>query len=103
MAFSNKMSVLLDKIERRLGTQGLNLPPELQKDVCGDRFEARQYKKSRKEGISYYMYLLIDNKHPERNMIVPWESAFSIYQFNHIWLAMNDFIVSSDFWQTYNK
>ena len=33
MAFSNKMSVLLDKIERRLGTQGLNLPPELQKDV----------------------------------------------------------------------
>ena len=32
MAFSNKMSVLLDKIERRLGTFGLNLPPELQKD-----------------------------------------------------------------------
>lgn len=49
------------------------------------------------------MYLLIDNKYPERNVIVPWESAFSIYQFNHIWLAMNDFIVNSDFWQTYNK
>lgn len=32
MAFSNNMSILLDKIERRLGTAGLNLPPELQKD-----------------------------------------------------------------------
>ena len=89
--------------DRRVNKNVRKLNKELQNDVFRDRFEARQYKKSRKEGISYYMYLLIDNKHPERNMIVPWESAFSIYQFNHIWLAMNDFIVSSDFWQTYNK
>lgn len=89
--------------DRRVNKNVRKLNKELQKDVFGDRFKARQYKKSRKEGISYYMYLLIDNKYPERNMIVPWESAFSIYQFNHIWLAMNDFIVSSDFWQTYNK
>ena len=89
--------------DRRVNKNVRKLNKELQNDVFGDRFEARQYKKSRKEGISYYMYLLIDNKHPERNMIVPWESAFSIYQFNHIWLAMNDFIASSDFWQTYNK
>ena len=89
--------------DRRVNKNVRKLNKELQKDVFGDRFEARQYKKSRKKGISYYMYLLIDNKHPERNMIVPWESAFSIYQFNHIWLAMNDFIISSDFWQTYNK
>ena len=65
-----------------------------------DRRVNRNVKRLNKE---YYMYLLIDNKHPERNVIVPWESAFSIYQFNHIWLAMNDFIVNSDFWQTYNK
>lgn len=89
--------------DRRVNKNVRKLNKKLQNDVFGDRFEARQYKKSRKEGISYYMYLLIDNKHPERNMIVPWESAFSIYQFNHIWLAMNDFIISSDFWQTYNK
>ena len=89
--------------DRRVNKNVRKLNKELQNDVFGDRFEARQHKKSRKEGISYYMYLLIDNKHPERNMIVPWESAFSIYQFNHIWLAMNDFIISSDFWQTYNK
>lgn len=89
--------------DRRVNKNVRKLNKELKKDVFEDRFEARQYKKSRKEGISYYMYLLIDNKHPERNVIVPWESAFSIYQFNHIWLAMNDFIVNSDFWQTYNK
>jgi hypothetical protein len=31
MAFTNNMSKLIDKIERRLGTRPLNLPPELQK------------------------------------------------------------------------
>lgn len=33
MAPNNKMSRLLDKIERRLGTKALNLPEELTKDV----------------------------------------------------------------------
>lgn len=32
MAFSNNMSKLLDKIERRLGTKSLNLPDHLKKD-----------------------------------------------------------------------
>ena len=32
MAFSNNMTKLLNKIERRLGTRALNLPKHLQKD-----------------------------------------------------------------------
>lgn len=33
MAPMNKMSILLNKVERRIGTRRLNLPPELSKDV----------------------------------------------------------------------
>ena len=33
---SNKMSDLLDKIERRLGTRPLNLPDHLKKDKWAD-------------------------------------------------------------------
>lgn len=36
MAFSNNMSKLLDKIERRLGTKSLNLPDNLKKDKWAD-------------------------------------------------------------------
>ena len=32
MAFSNRLTTLLDKIERRLGTRQLGLPDYLQKD-----------------------------------------------------------------------
>lgn len=75
---------------------------QLKADVFGNRFEARQIKKSRVGDIEYFMYELIDNSQPERNIIVPWETAFSIYRFNAIWVAMNNFIVNSDFWQKYN-
>lgn len=36
MAFANSMTRLLNKIERRLATRTLNLPPELQKDKWGE-------------------------------------------------------------------
>lgn len=75
---------------------------QLKADVFGDRFEARQFKKSRVGEVEYFMYKLIDHVQPERNIIIPWETAFSIYRFNAIWIAMNDFIVSSNFWQEYN-
>lgn len=75
---------------------------QLRADVFGDRFEARQIKKERAGGIEYFMYELIDHEQPERNVIVPWESAFAIYRLNAIWIPMNDFIVKSDFWSKYN-
>ena len=46
--------------------------------------------------------MLIDHEQPERNEIVPWESAFAICNFSHIHIAMNKFIVESDFWKKYN-
>ena len=66
------------------------------------RFEARQIQKGFGDGIEYFMYVLIDHEQPERNEIVPWESAFAICNFSHIHIAMNKFIVESDFWKKYN-
>ena len=36
MAYANNMTLLLNKIERRLGTKPLNLPEEIQKDKWAD-------------------------------------------------------------------
>lgn len=74
---------------------------QLRNDVFGDRFEARQNKKGFGDGIEYFMYMLIDHEQPERNEIVPWETAFAICNFSHIHIAMNKFIVDSDFWKKY--
>ena len=41
MAPNNKMSRLLDKIERRLGTKMLNLPENLSKDVWANEVIAQ--------------------------------------------------------------
>lgn len=96
------MSKLLD--DRKVNRNVRKLNKQLQADVFGDRFYARQVKKSKADGIMFYQYELIDNECPERNELVHgWLSAFEIYKFNHIWIAMNDFIVKSDFWEKYNK
>ena len=42
MAPMNKMSKLLDKIERRLGTKMLNLPEELSKDSWANEVIANE-------------------------------------------------------------
>lgn len=89
--------------DRKVNRNVKKLNRELKNDVFGTRFEARQLKKSYKDGIRYYLYELRDNLQPERNKIVGWENAFALYTFNKIWTEMNDFIVTSDFWSTYNK
>lgn len=88
---------------KRVNRNVKKLNKQLRADVFGNRFEARQIAKSRTPyGIEYFMYMLIDNEQPERNKIIPWETAFSIAKFNKIWVEMNDFIVKSDFWEKYN-
>lgn len=89
--------------DRKVNRNVRKLNKALQKDVFGDRFYARQIQKSKGDGIMYYMYELCDREQPDRNEIVPWETAFGIYKLNKIWTAMNDFIVTSDFWEKYNK
>ena len=47
---------------------------------------------------------MIDNKQPERNELVRgWETGHAIIHFSPLWIAMNDFIIKSDFWSKYKK
>lgn len=97
------MKTLMDKKVNR-AVKKLNR--SLRKDVFGTRFELRQYRKQRShDGIEYYLYQMIDNEQPERNDFVRggWESGYAIIHFNSLWIAMNDFIITSDFWDKYRK
>ena len=50
------------------------------------------------------MYELRDRLQPERNQIInEWFNEFQLLKFNDLWLKMNDFIITSDFWKKYNK
>ena len=76
------------KVNKRIRT----LNRQIENDVFGKRFVARQVKKQRLDGVSYYHYLFIDNENPNAN----------IYQiFSKPWEVMNELIVNSDFWEKY--
>ncbi len=80
-----------------------NMNRKLHKDIFGSRFEARQLQKSICDGVEFFLYELVDNEQPERNRIVPWETAYAICRFHRLDVEMNDFIVSSDFWAKYRR
>ena len=89
------------KDDRLVNRNVKKLNRQLAQDVFGDRFYARQIQKSKGDGVMYYMYELCDREQPNRNRIVPWETAFAIGTLNKIWTEMNEFIVTSDFWEKY--
>lgn len=92
-------------IDKKVNRAVKNLNRSLKKDVFGTRFELRQYRKSRgNDGVEYYLYQMIDNEQPERNELVRgWETGYAIIHFSPLWIAMNDFIIKSDFWSKYKK
>ena len=89
------------KDDRLVNRNVKKLNRQLAQDVFGNRFYARQIRKSKGDGVMYYMYELCDREQPNRNRIVPWETAFAIDILNKIWTEMNEFIVTSDFWEKY--
>lgn len=77
---------------------------QIRNDVFGDRFEIRQYQKSRVDGIDYFLYELRDNEQPERNEVIPhWLNYWEICRSQKLFWYMNDFIIHSDFWEQYHK
>lgn len=75
---------------------------QLRQDVFGDRFSVHQYQKARNEGLSYFLYELIDKAQPERNHLIPgWLNEFDCQR--RVWEEMNDFIVRSNFWSIYHN
>lgn len=74
----------------------------LKADVFDGRFWVRQYQKTKYNGVSYYLYELIDNLEPERNYLIRgWINGKSPFFMSEIYEAMNDFIVKSDFWSIF--
>ena len=91
------------KICRKVNRRARQLNKQLAQDVFGKRFWVRQVQKQYKNDIHYFQYELIDNLQPERNRLLHWLTEFSLITFNDLWIEMNDFIITSDFWKTYNK
>lgn len=91
-------------MDKKVNKTAKNLNRLVQRDVFGKRFEIRQYKKTCREEVQYYMYQLIDNEQPERNEIIgKWMTGFEIVEFHTLNIEMNNFIVNSDFWSKYRK
>ena len=76
----------------------------LKEDVFKDRFWVRQYQKAQLDGVSYYLYELIDELEPERNRIIrEWIRGESDFFMHRIFEEMSDFIIKSDFWDLWRK
>lgn len=87
-------------IDKKVNKTVKKINNQLKVDVFGNRFWIRQYRKSRVDGISYYLYELCDRKQPSRNKIIPgWLDEFEILIFHKLDTEINEFIVSSDFWK----
>lgn len=81
---------------------------QLEKDVFGKRFCIRQVEKQRLDGVEYFRYELIDNENTDRNMVIAkWFSLYSDFSIrfsmSDLFRQMNNFIVTSDFWEKYRS
>jgi hypothetical protein len=95
------MKTTMDKKVNRI-VRTLN--KDLEKDVFGNRFWCRQVRKAKEYGTEYYLYELKDRKDPSRDkMIRGWLSGFEITTFHTLTMEMNDFIVTSNFWEEYKN
>ena len=92
------------KNDKKVNRTVRTLNKDLEKDIFGNRFWLRQYRKAKEDGVEYYLYELKDRIDPSRDRLTRgWLSAFSIITFHELAVEMNDFIVSSNFWENYNK
>lgn len=73
----------------------------LEKDVFGNRFWIREYQKTRCEGMSYFLYELRDREDSSRDHII--RGWFNEYEFWKIFEEMNEFIITSNFWEKYKN
>lgn len=88
--------------ERKVNREVRHFNKVLEKDVFGKRFTVHQVRKSRSEGMTWFLYELIDNEQPERNYLIPgWLNEFDYMR--RIWEEMNNFIVYSNFWSIYHN
>ena len=88
------------KICKKVNCRARQLNKQLKQDVFGNRFWIKEVQKQYVNGTHYFMYELRDREQPNRNRIInEWYTEFSLLTFNHLWIEMNNFIITSDFWQ----
>ena len=90
------------KVDKKVNRKVREFNKELKKDVFNGRFWVRQYQKARVDGLDYYLYELMDREQPERNEIIRgWILGISAFFMSDIWEGMNNFIITSNFWDKY--
>lgn len=93
------------KYDKKVNSIVKKLNKKLQKDVFQNRFSIRQLEK---RGVDFchnyhiYLYEFLDEKYPERN-IQEWFTEAEIIVGYKIHIKINDFIIHSDFWDTFDS
>ena len=94
------------KTDKRVNRITKSINRQLEKDVFKNRFWIRQCKKIKDNcNMQYYLFELCDRKDFTRNQICRkgWIWGNSEFLMKDLLLEMNNFIISSDFWATYQK
>ena len=98
--------IMKTKTDKKVNRITKSINKQLEKDVFKDRFWIRQYKKTKDNcNMQYYLFELCDRKDFTRNQICRkgWFWGDSEFLMKDLLLEMNNFIISSDFWATYQK
>jgi len=90
--------------DRKVNREIKSMNRVLERDVYGNRFWARQFRKAKADGIEFYQYELCDRQCPDRNKVLePWYDFAEIIISKKIFQEMNNFIAASGFWQEYKN
>ena len=85
--------------ERKMLRKIREFNKSLEKDVFGKRFWIREYQKSRDGNMSYFLYELKDREDPNRDQVI--RGWFNEFEYWKVFEEMNNFIITSDFWEKY--
>lgn len=92
------------KTDKKVNRVVKRLNRELKEDVFGDRFWCRQVAKLKADDVEHYIYELKDREDPSRDRVIRgWLSGFEIITFHTLAMEMNDFIVTSNFWEEFKR
>lgn len=93
------------KSDKKVNRLVKSLNRQIHTDVFGDRFSVLQVSKTGYydcHDYHIYLYRFIDKKQPERNFEKLFSEGEILIQ-KALYIDMNEFIVSSDFWNTFDR
>lgn len=93
------------KSDKKVNRLVKSLNRQIRNDVFGDRFSLLQVFKTGKYDCHDYhvfLYRFIDKKHPDRNFEKYFDEGEILIQ-KKLYIEMNEFIILSDFWNTFDR